>query len=122
MRTKYGCYPEYHTSLDNLDFVTPDGLLGGYNVLKKSIKCLEINETLCATVPCEPQLGKRGLYPTISIKNNGSQIEDMMNFLAYCDGNSTNLEIAEKINTPLWVLQDTIKVLKREKLLEPLGI
>ena len=117
MRTKYGCYPEYHTSLDDLELVTPDGLLGGYNVLKTSIECLESNETLCTEVLCEPQLGKKGLYPTISTKNSGSQVENMMNFLAYCDGISTNLEIAEKINLPLWDLQCVIDKLKKAKLL-----
>ncbi len=117
MRTKYGCYPEYHTSLDNLSLVTPEGLLGGYTVLKKSIRCLELNETLQTTVLCEPQLGKRGLYPMVSTKDSGFQVEDMMNFLAYCDGSHSNLEIAEKINSPLWILQDTIDLLKRKKLL-----
>lgn len=117
MRTKYGCYPEYHTSLDDLELVTPSGLLGGYKVLRQSIECIEADETLYKTVLCEPQLGKRGLYPTISTKNSGSVVKDMMNFLAYCDGISTNLEIAEKINAPLWDLQDIITNLKAADLL-----
>jgi aminopeptidase-like protein len=118
MRTKYGCYPEYHTSLDDLNLVTPAGLFGGYEVLKKVIECLEVDEVLSSTVLCEPQLGKRGLYPTISTKNSGAQVRDMMNFLAYCDGNLSNLEIAEKINVPLWELIDTIEKCKSERLLE----
>jgi len=119
MRTRYGCYPEYHTSLDDLELVTPAGLLGGYNVLKKSIECLEFNEILCSAVFCEPQLGKRGLYPTISTKSSGAQVKDMMNFLAYCDGSCSNIEIAEKIKTPLWELKETIEKLKKEKVLVP---
>ncbi len=118
MRTKYGCYPEYHTSLDDLNLVTPAGLLGGYEVLKKAIECLEFDEHLRSTVLCEPQLGKRGLYPTISTKDSGSKVRDMMNFLAYSDGCLSSLDIAEKINAPLWKLQDTLKKLKKEKVLE----
>lgn len=118
MRTKYGCYPEYHTSLDDLSLVTPTGLFGGYEVLAKVIECLEMDELLSSTVLCEPQLGKRGLYPTISTKSSGSQVRDMMNFLAYCDGSSSNLEIAEKINTPLWELKETIEKLKDEGVLK----
>jgi aminopeptidase-like protein len=118
MRTKYGCYPEYHTSLDDLELVTPSGLLGGYEVLKRSIECLESNETLRTAVLCEPQLGKRGLYPTISTKDSSSIVKNMMNFLAYCDGSNTNLEIAEKINAPLWELDKIINDLKAENLLE----
>lgn len=117
MRSKYGCYPEYHTSLDDLELVTPSGLFGGYEVLKTILESLEMNETLCTTVLCEPQLGKRGLYPTISTKESHSIVKNMMNFLAYCDGSRTNLEIAEKINTPIWTLGNTIKELKDAGLL-----
>jgi aminopeptidase-like protein len=118
MRTKYECYPEYHTSLDDLKLVTPAGLLGGYEVLKKSIECLELDEILCSTFLCEPQLGKRGLYPTISTKSSDSQVRDMMNFIAYCDGSISNLEISEKINVALWQLKETIYNLKKEGVLK----
>jgi len=118
MRSKYGCYPEYHTSLDDLELVTASGLLGSYQALKKSIQCLEINETLTTTVLGEPQLGKRGLYPTIGTKEGGKVVQNMMDFLAYCDGVSSNLEIAEKIKVPLWELNDIINQLKAEQLLK----
>lgn len=117
MRTKYGCYPEYHTSLDDLTLVTPTGLFGAYEVLRRSIECLESNEILVTTVLCEPQLGKRGLYPTISTKESSSIVKNMMNFIAYCDGSYTNLEIAEKINVPLWELEEVISNLKAANLL-----
>lgn len=118
MRTKYGCYPEYHTSLDDLNLVTPAGLLGGYEVLRKAIECIEFDEVLCSTVFCEPQLGKRGLYPTISTKSSGAQVRDMMNFLIYADGKLSSLEIAEIIGVPLWEIKGTIEKLKKEGVLE----
>jgi aminopeptidase-like protein len=122
MRTKYGCYPEYHTSLDDLNLVTPTGLFGGYEVLTRIIECLEMDELLLSTVLCEPQLGKRGLYPTISTKSIRSEVINMMNYLTYCDGLSSNLEIAEKINVPLWELRETIGKLKREGVLKAVDI
>ena len=118
MRTKYGCFPEYHTSLDNLELVTPDGLHGGYKILKKIIECLELDNILSSSTLCEPQLGKRGLYPTVSTKNSATEVRDMINFLAYADGKLSNIEIAEKINTPLWKLKDIIERLQKEKVLE----
>jgi aminopeptidase-like protein len=66
---------------------------------------------------CEPQLGKRGLYPTISTKKSGEQVRDMMNLLTYADGSRTTLEIAEKINISMWELMPIVERLKKESLL-----
>ena len=104
MRSKYGGYPEYHTSLDDLTVVTPSGLEGGYSALKKAIEIIEQNVYLKTTVLGEPQLGKRGLYPTLSTRDSGMQVRTMMNLITYCDGEHNLLEIAELIHEPFWDL------------------
>ena len=68
-RTKYGEYYEYHTSLDNFNLVTAKGLNGGFRVVKKSIEILLKKIIPKALILCEPQMGKRGLYPTLSSVN-----------------------------------------------------
>jgi aminopeptidase-like protein len=100
MRSKYGEYPEYHTSLDNLDLVTKSGLIGGYSALLQSIKILERDCILKTNILCEPQLGKRGLYPLLSTKKSSLQVRIMMNLISFCDGNNSLLEIADLINEP----------------------
>ena len=102
MRSKYGEYPEYHTSLDDLSLVTPRGLAGGYSALKRSIECIEANCSPRATVKCEPQLGKRGLYPTLSTNDYPLHLRRMMDLLAYADGESDLLAVCEAIGAPLW--------------------
>lgn len=119
MRTKYHCYPEYHTSLDDLSLISPEGLFGGYEVLKRSILCIEANEKLCSTTCCEPQLGRRGLYPTIGSRNKSNNVKRMVDFLAYSDGELSTLDIAENIDAPLWELDEMISRLKDEMLVEP---
>ena len=118
MRSKYGEYPEYHTSLDNLDLISPEGLYGGYDVLKECITLIENNKKYKIKCFCEPQLGKRGLYPTLSTKSSGIQVRDMMNFIAYADGTNNLLEISEIINVPVWELYPIINNLREANLLE----
>jgi aminopeptidase-like protein len=117
MRSKYGTYPEYHTSLDDLTLVTPQGLRGSYDVLRKCIECIEADEYLKGVTLCEPKLDKRGLYPTLSTKQTNQQVRDMMNLLAYADGTCTLMEIADKINVPMWNLIPIVQTLKHKKLL-----
>jgi aminopeptidase-like protein len=117
MRSKYGSFDEYHTSLDDLSLVTPSGLAGGYEAVARSLQCLELDERLTGTVLGEPQLGKRGLYPTLSTKTSAIGVQDMMNLLAYSDGHHSLLDIAEHIGTPLWALAPTVEQLKAHGLL-----
>lgn len=117
MRSKYGEYPEYHTSLDDLSVVTPPGLAGGFAALRDAIEIVEANVTLRCTVLCEPQLGKRGLYPTISTKDTAAQVGAMMGMISYCDGDHSLLDIAEKIGQPFKKLQGIIGPLMENGLL-----
>jgi aminopeptidase-like protein len=97
MRTKYNSYPEYHTSLDDLTLITPRGLEGGYDAIRKCIEVLEHNFTYRATTLCEPQLGKRGLYPTLSTRGAGYSVRSMTNVLAYSDGTRDVAQLANEI-------------------------
>lgn len=117
MRSKYWEYPEYHTHLDNLEVISPQGLLGGLRALQRCVEIIERNEILKTTVPCEPQLGKRGLYPTLSTRNSFAETRSMMNLLAYADGTYSLLDIAEIIDVPAWELFPIVERLKAEHLL-----
>jgi aminopeptidase-like protein len=118
LRTKYGEYPEYHTSLDNLEsVVTPQGLNGGYWAIRRAIEAVERNKKFKVTILCEPQMGKRGLYPTLSTKNSGKEVRLMMNFISLCDGESSLLEIAEKLNVPIWDLYEMVEKLENNNLI-----
>jgi len=72
-------------------------------------------------VLCEPQLGKRGLYPTLSTKESTKQVRDMMNLIAYSDGKHSLLDIADKIGVPMWDLWPLVDRLKAHELLEAVG-
>lgn len=117
MRSKYGEYPEYHTSLDDLSFVTPSGLAGGFAAIRDAIEIVEGNMTLRCTALCEPQLGKRGLYPTISTKDTAAQVGAMMSMISYCDGELSLLDIAERIGQPFKKLQGILGPLMENGLL-----
>jgi aminopeptidase-like protein len=99
MRSKYGEYPEYHTSLDNLEFISRQGLAGSLKMMQNVISIVESNSIYKPKIKCEPQLSKRGLYPALSIKNPRSRmlyLKNQMNILSYVDGNIDFIEIVEK--------------------------
>ncbi|EOJ1398262.1 DUF4910 domain-containing protein, partial [Campylobacter jejuni] len=65
-RTKYGEFKQYHTSKDNLKFISEKGLMGGLQSMQEIILNLEINAVYKSATFCEPNLDKRGLYHTLS--------------------------------------------------------
>ena len=118
LRTKFGEFPEYHTSLDKLGkVVTPNGLNGGYWVVRKSLELIERNKKYKVKALCEPKMSKYNLYPTLSTKERKTEVKLMMNFISYCDGNSSLLEIADKLKIPCWDLYELTKRLEEINLI-----
>lgn len=112
-RSRFHLYPEYHTSLDDLSLISPQGLGGSFEAYRKCLNILENNYTYRTTVCCEPQLGKRGLYPTVSIPGGGRKkktVRTMRDLLAYADGSRDLLELAETIGVDA---QDCIPLVQR---------
>lgn len=116
-RSKYGEYPEYHTSKDNLELISPEGLLGAYEVYQQCILSLENNYSYKINVLCEPQLGKRGLYPTTSQKRTYDAVKVMIDFIAYADGSNDLIDISNIIGVPVNELLTVIEKLEKVDLL-----
>ncbi len=100
-RSKYGAFPEYHTSLDNLDLISPEGLGGAYEIYRKCMYALENNYRYKTTVPGEPWLSKHGLMSSLSIKRSGIKAADLLNVWNYCDGEMDLVEISNTTGLPL---------------------
>lgn len=101
-RTLFGFYPEYHTSLDRLGtVVTKEGLCGGFRYAKKCLDIFEKNIVLKSNIYCEPQLGKRKLYPTLSFNTDGlAPVNHVLDILSMADGKMSLLDIAEFYDIP----------------------
>ena len=108
MKSKFGEYPEYHTSLDNLNLVTKKGITDGFELIRAAIYTLESNEIYRINTICEPFLGKRNLYPEISTRNSEYQVRDMMNVISHLDGSKDLLDISDICNIKF---KDTINIL-----------
>jgi len=116
-RTKYGEYPEYHTSADNMGLISPAGLQGAYDVMTRWIQAMEHNKKYRVTVLGEPQLGKRGLYPTISQKGSYDEVKAMVDFITYADGKNDLFDISDRIGVPAEVLIPIVDKLEENDLI-----
>ena len=115
-RTKYDKYPEYHTSLDNFSLVTEKGIRGGFNVAKEAIGILIKKIIPKNKILCEPQMGKRGLYPTLSTKNKKKIIGHYKDFLQYADGKNDLENISILLNIKLSSTHKIYNILKKNNL------
>lgn len=121
-RTRFGDFPEYHTSLDDLEHVvTPTGLAGGFGLVRRCIETLEANGIWRTTVMCEPQLGRRGLYPTVMHTTSGLAARGLTNLIAYLDGDEDLLAVSDLIGQPIWDCVAPLRRLVQEGLAEEVG-
>ena len=122
-RSKYGDYPEYHTSLDDFNVVTQKGLQGSLDVMKDIIDAFETGIYPVIKVLTEPQLGKRGLYPNLS--NSTASVEDSrlindlsirMDVTAHSDGKTTIFSIADLAECSLRKILEEVSILSTANL------
>jgi aminopeptidase-like protein len=107
-RSRSGEYAEYHSSLDNLDFVTESGLQGSLLFLLRVCQAFEMNLYPVRTNPYgEPQLGRRGLYSTDRTSAASRTVERLF-ILGYADGAHDMLDIADAAGVPVWTLLDAL--------------
>lgn len=101
MRTMYGQYEGYHSSLDNREAISFEAMDASIELCLRVCQTLEWNQTFISTQPFgEPQLGRRGLYPTV-----GGPVEEgihaMLWVLNLSDGRHDLLAIADRSGLPI---------------------
>ena len=120
MRSKYGTYPEYHTSLDNLKFISANGLYGSFKIISKTLEILEINHIYKNNYNnlCEPKLSNFNLRKPISFKKNYDYDKNLLNILFFSDGKKDLLEISKKIKLDIFETNEIVQRLLKVNLLK----
>ncbi|WP_416973796.1 DUF4910 domain-containing protein [Streptomyces sp. 4F14] len=97
-RTPYAGYPEYHTSADDLDFVSPAAMEDTLAVCREAFGVLDRNRRYVNLSPYgEPQLGRRGLYDSLGGRSDAQQAQmAMLWVLSLSDGEHSLLDVAER--------------------------
>ena len=144
-KDKYYEYVYYHTSLDDLNFVSAEALVDSLNLYLLAIEKLELSGIYRSLNPySEPMLGKRGLYPKTGgmIKQKavdlevdhrqrayrvsandivyGDQLDAIRWVMFYGDGETELLAVAERTGLPLKQLHETAELLCQHGLMERL--
>jgi len=119
MRSVWGTFPEYHTSADNLDFIAPHSLAESLEVCASIVDILENDQRYKNLAPFgEPQLGRRGLYPSTGGTSPELELNARLWTLNLSDGQHSLLDIAERSNLPFEQIRAAAELLLGSRLLE----
>ncbi len=117
-RTPNGQYPEYHTSADNLDFISPQALERSLQACEAICVALELNARFLNLSPkCEPRLGARGLYQNITGRNPSEFEHALLWVLNQSDGTQDLLQVAIKSGLDLTLIAQAAQALEEAGLL-----
>lgn len=123
MRSKYGSFKEYHTSLDSFGkVVTMRGLKQTLKIYRLIINNFEKSFFPISTKKCEPFMTKYKLYPSLNNRSNWIlpkeiKVRNMMNFLSWSDGKNSIESISKKIDLNLKNTKKIFYILKKNKLI-----
>ena len=135
MRTPNGEYPQYHTSADDLSFVSADAMRQSVEVLKRVVERIESlapshNPDAVAAPKgdgirymnlnphCEPQLGRRGLYAMMGGKATVPDLQmALLWVLNYSDGLHGIDWIAQRSKIDPATIAEAVSLLTKANLL-----
>jgi aminopeptidase-like protein len=106
-RAVHGEFPEYHSSGDNLEFVSESALEASLDVLKQFVDSVEAEEIYLNLKPeCEPQLGRRGLFKAIG---GQSETKDFQMALLWVLNQSDGFHSLEDIAEASGLQRDSLR-------------
>lgn len=117
MRSKYGSYREYHTSKDDLTYISKEGLHNSFEYFKHLILNFENYRIPIATLFGEPMLSKRNLRSSVgggSLTLDEKHISDL---LAYADGSNDTGELAKILNIGIEEMESLTNLLLSHNLI-----
>jgi aminopeptidase-like protein len=120
MRTPNACYPEYHTSADDLSLVSRLAMGESLVQLLRVIQILEQNRRYAnLNSKCEPQLGRRGLYRHLGGLEDATGMEMAMFWvLNFSDGEHDLLDIAVRSGVGFQSISQAAELLREAGLLK----
>ena len=119
-RTPHAEYAEYHTSADDLGFVHPEFLADSLSLYLNVLDVLENDGLYVNLTPKgEPQLGRRGLYPSVGARGPGPELMARLWVLNLCDGRNSLLDIAERASMSFAAVKEAAQALLDGGLLDP---
>ncbi len=118
MKSPYGEYKEYHTSLDNLEFISEESLNETFEVMKQVVLVLETEKFPRQTFLGEAHLSKYGFYETLENFKLEYKSRDIMNVMQFCDGTNSAIEISQLTKLNVELVENILKILLREKIIE----
>ena len=135
-KSKYYDYPEYHTSADDLKFISIENFCETFNFYVEWFKLIErLNVPVRTLSFGEYQLGKRNLYPNVggAIKQKANKVKskiksnitnvteknlDAFHWIMHlADGSKTNEQISEISGLNLKIINESIRIFKNKGLI-----
>lgn len=107
-RSHPGSYPEYHTSADDLSFITPASLAESVLAVLEIVDVLDRDTHFLNLQPWgEPQLGRRGLYRPVGGTMDARSAEmAYLWLLSLSDGDHAVLDVADEAGLPFAAVRD----------------
>ena len=120
-KSKFAGYKEYHTSLDNLNFISKEGLEESFSMIKRCITSIENKKFYKTKIPCEAFLTKYNLIDTTNFfyKNNSKKKNNhiISDIISFCNGKNDISDISEECKIPEETVKKNIDILLKKKII-----